>query len=448
MNSGGTNSEIWVISALAHRPELFGVFWNSLDASLFVRKLHQTLFNILRGSWVRTGGCNALEASREANDPEAFGVLFEHDDVAGHSKAVLETCFETELEFLKNDRSLRQARSIGEVLATVESVENLRDMSIQLANIVEPPVEDDKTVSVDVSMNEVLEDAEKMLEGHQDVKGVQTKIPKLNKLTGGLSPRKLWIISGETSDGKSVLASNLADSFVDADQAVAIYSWEMPDADITRRMIAGRFDISLNVFTGDEPMDRMVQGKLIDASKWARSVKNRLKIVNASSMNIFDLEADIRIKVIRDNIKCVVIDYLQLIDLDCLDSNREQQISKGCSRLYRLAQSLGFTIIILSQLNDNGAIRESRAPGMDCDVHIKIKKVVNQDGISDETRRDLFIDKNRGGKRFATIPCLFMGEFAKFGELEQRLYDAELEAKKGQPTFRKSFTQMKRQFSS
>ena len=71
--------------------------------------------------------------------------------------------------------------------------------------------------------------------------------------------------------------------------------------------------------------------------------------MNASPMNIYDVEADIRMKVLRDGVKCVWHRLpSQLMDLSDLSDSREQQIANGCSRIYRLTASLGFTLIFLS----------------------------------------------------------------------------------------------------
>jgi len=179
------------------------------------------------------------------------------------------------------------------------------------------------------------------------------------------------------------------------------------------------------VFTGEEPLDRISQDKINDAIRWMKEAGSRITIINASDLAFDKLMADIRVRVMRDGIKQVVIDYLQLVDLSALDKSREQQIAKGISALYRLAQSLKFNLIVLSQLNDDGKLRESRSPGFDTDVLIVIKKVTKPDGTSDESRRNLFIEKNRGGPRYGIVPCIFQGCYSRFGEMDQRFYEEE-----------------------
>ena len=52
-----------------------------------------------------------------------------------------------------------------------------------------------------------------------------------------MSGGKLWLISGETSDGKSMLAMNLVRAFID-ETSQPPSTWEMPDEDITKRVLA------------------------------------------------------------------------------------------------------------------------------------------------------------------------------------------------------------------
>ena len=424
-----TATEEWIVSALCRNPDFLSTFWERLDDTLFVSKQAKVLFKVIREEWSNSGNLSELAVARKATE---FGLD------AGPALGILGQCtfretrmaFEEALTSLEDDRTVRAAKAIGEALSRSSTPDDAREAITKLQQIVAPPAVGKHTITMAESYHKVVDELHAALEGKPMSKGVQTRLPLLNSLTGGMSSGKLWLISGETSDGKSMLAMNLVRAFIDEDKPAAVYSWEMPDEDITKRVLADIAGVNLGMFTGDVKLTREDQANIMEASEWMQTNGKKCHIVNASPMNIYDVEADIRMKVLRDGVKCVCIDYLQLMDLSDLSDSREQQIANGCSRIYRLAASLGFTLIFLSQLNDDMKLRESRAPGMDADVSLMIRKVMKKDElgqlVSDENRRDVFLAKNRGGKRFVTIPCIFMGGNARFVEMDQRHHEEEL----------------------
>jgi replicative DNA helicase len=428
-----TKTEEWVIGALASNPDLIAAFWERLDESLFVSGDCRRLWLVIREKWTTSGSLDALPLAREAeilgvNVGSAISIL-----TAQPTPCAASLC-EMELSSLEEYRTVRMAKAVGDKLLQVSRPEHVNELAIELQACAAPPQDSKNTVPLLESYHKVIEELSDAMDGKPRQRGVQTRLPLLNSATGGLLPGKLWLVTGGTSDGKSVLAMNLVRSFAEVDQAAAVYSWEMPDVDITKRFLADVAGIPLGIFTGDVQPTREMLESLQLASRWFMTQGKNVNLVNASGMNIYDVEADIRIKVLRDKVKCVCIDYLQLVDLDGLDKSREQQVARGCARLYRLASKLGFTLILLSQLNDDGKVRESRAPGMDCDVMLMIQKVMKRDElgaeVSDESRRNILLAKNRGGPRNKVIPCVFMGANARFAEMDMRHYENEIESKR------------------
>ncbi len=133
--------------------------------------------------------------------------------------------------------------------------------------------------------------------------------------------------------------------------------------------------------------------------------------------DLFEIDqicASLRLEKARRGIKWAIIDYLQLCDGDSKDG-REREVSTIAKKLKQVAQSLEICIITLSQLNDDGRLRESRAIGQHADHVCRIAVDEKSD-----TTRTLFIDKNRGGPR--RLKCLysFVGEHFQFIEREER----------------------------
>ena len=105
-----------------------------------------------------------------------------------------------------------------------------------------------------------------------------------------------------------------------------------------------------------------------------------------------------------------MVDYLQLMDGD-KSNGREREVGGMSQAFKRLALSLNIPIIILSQLNEDGKLKESRAIGADADHVIVIK--AEEDNPE---KRVLAIQKNRGGPRFKTCGFDFDGQHFFFTE--------------------------------
>ena len=78
-----------------------------------------------------------------------------------------------------------------------------------------------------------------------------------------------------------------------------------------------------------------------------------------------------------------------------------------------MAGELGVVVVALSQLNDAGQLRESRAIGQDTDIVLVI-----EDPKSDNLlERTIFIEKNRNGPRGAKVTVHFHGDCVKFADV-------------------------------
>ena len=97
-------------------------------------------------------------------------------------------------------------------------------------------------------------------------------------------------------------------------------------------------------------------GKLAKAPVYIESV---------SGCTIGQIQAITRRMSQRYGVKLIVVDYIQLIA--GTGDNREQQIASVGRGLKSIATELSIPVLALSQLNDDGRLRESRSIGMDAD---------------------------------------------------------------------------------
>lgn len=157
----------------------------------------------------------------------------------------------------------------------------------------------------------------------------------------------LIIIAGETSQGKSTLATTIARNMARRNIPVAYYSLEMSNKQLAARILAGESRV---------PASTALYGKVSDAEYAALYDKG----VGAGQLPIYFDErnkttftkicASIRRMVKTNSVKVVFIDYLQILANGGRLDSREQIIGDMARDLKRLAVELNICIVALSQM--------------------------------------------------------------------------------------------------
>ena len=132
-------------------------------------------------------------------------------------------------------------------------------------------------------------------------------------------------------------------------------------------------------------------------------------------MSISQIVSRVRLLKVRHNVGLVVVDYLQLISAGIRGSSREREIAEVSRRLRLLAIELGIPVVALSQLNDQGYLRESRAIGHDADTIINIEESESDDAFV----KDVVLIKNRNGRCGETVKLKFHGEYMTFEDAKR-----------------------------
>jgi replicative DNA helicase len=253
--------------------------------------------------------------------------------------------------------------------------------------------------------------------------GIQTQFPQINAVTPGIKRQKYWLISGGPSDGKSAFVQNLSSCLIEHKQIHTYYSAELPTEELTQRYMAINCGVSLNVWEKLHheitPEEQMGMQK---AARW--DGLDLLHIVDAVGWTPDQVVADMAERAAAGHV-AAIIDYLTLLELDYLaPKNREQQVARASQKFQRAFKKLNVTGFVLSQLNDDGQVRESRAPHQDCDVHMRLEKVIGDDGETEvKHQRRLRVMKSRQGKRGDSFMFHFAGEFQKFSPMDWRPED-------------------------
>ena len=270
-------------------------------------------------------------------------------------------------------------------------------------------------------IDSVLAKADSRAQNPGKLPGLSTGFATIDAKTGGCQRGRLIVIAGETSDGKSTLSQNFVEAACEAGAYGAIYSYEMPDDEIAERMLCSRGEVS-NESMMRGAFVRAEQDGLVKACHEIKTWKIALVDVADSTIEAICRDIDRRTETARKadpNAELVAcIDYLQLASTaENFRDNRERAVAHISKTAKQCAKRNKITIIMPSQLNDDGKVRESRAIAHDADVLLLIRKVKKKRGSTEdphENDREIFCAKNRGGKKNWSCAVHLSGEYFKF----------------------------------
>ena len=261
---------------------------------------------------------------------------------------------------------------------------------------------------------------EEMRTRQDEMTGVPTGFPSLDKLTYGWQPTDLIVLAARPSVGKTAFALNLARTAAlhpTKPTAVGFFSLEMSSSQLVQRILSAESEIWL---------EKIARGKLEEHEMqqlYKKGIEKLSKapifIDDSAALNIFELRAKCRRLKNKHNIGMIIIDYLQLMSGSAdRNSNREQEISKISRDLKGLAKELQVPIIALSQLsrevekrsstNNNKVpqlsdLRESGAIEQDADMVIFLYRPeyndIMENANGESTKGDTYVKiaKHRNG---------------------------------------------------
>ncbi|MBI1758074.1 MAG: replicative DNA helicase [Actinobacteria bacterium] len=190
--------------------------------------------------------------------------------------------------------------------------------------------------------------------------GVPTGFADLDQLTNGLHPGQMIIVAARPALGKSTLALDLARSCaIKHGQSAVIFSLEMGRTEITMRLLSAESKV---------PLHHMRSGRMSD-DDWAKLARRMgevaeapLYIDDSPNLTLMEIRAKARRLKQRQNLKMVIVDYLQLMASPRRAESRQQEVSEFSRALKLLAKELEVPVVALSQLNRGPEQRTDKKP--------------------------------------------------------------------------------------
>jgi replicative DNA helicase len=272
-----------------------------------------------------------------------------------------------------------------------------------------------KDLAMPELVHKAIDEIEQAFARKGQISGVSTGFVDLDRYSDGLHPDELIVLSGASGFGKTSLVMNIVEHVaVEQGLPVACFSFEMSPAKLTRRLLTSRARVNMrNIQQGflserDFPKLTGAAGKLVKAP---------IHLVNASGMTVFQVRAKGRQLKAAHGVRLVVVDYMQLVsESGKKGTNREQEMANISANLKRMATELEVTVVALSQLNEDGKTRESRAIEFDADGWWDLFPEADPE---DPQHRDalpvgLKLRKQRDGERNCVVHLTFLPGYTRF----------------------------------
>lgn len=261
--------------------------------------------------------------------------------------------------------------------------------------------------------------------------GLATGFLDLDYYTDGLQPGDMTVIAAYPSTGKTALAINIAENVVlNLGLPVGVFSLEMTSVALVKRCLCSTARVNLRDVGAGDLVESDLPKLIMAASRLSRA---SIYFDDTSDLSIYELRGKARRMWQQYGIKLFVVDYLQLLNASGGPrkiENRQQEVADISSGIKNMAKELGVPVLVLSQLNDDGKLRESRAIGQDADGVWMLEEK--------DDEHKLWIRKQRNGPRNVCVNLTFLKEFTRF-ESAAKVSDEDMPPQpelNGQPEFR------------
>ena len=425
-------AEVAVLSAMLQDKDTIPLVLDKIDKSAFYKDNHQRIFQAIIELYEKNKSIDIITLTDYLKNKE------ELEEVGGVS--YLSTIFsslpttinvEHYIEIVR-EKAIRRSLMKAGLKITKEAQKGEKEIE-SILDEAEKTIFDlaqRREVKDFIPMKELMEDTLKFLEGFAEKKELITGFPSgfrdLDLMTSGFQSGDFIVVAGRPSMGKSSFVLNIALNLsLEHNLPIAIFSLEMNASQLAQRLLCMEARVEMHKlrqgFISDDewPKLSIAAGRLHDAP---------IFVDDSSALTPLELRAKARRLKSKEDIKLVIVDYLQLMRLFQRMNNRQQEIAEISLSLKNLAKELNIPVIAVSQLSRRpegrtdyrprlSDLRESGAIEQDADLVILLFRPEYY--IKDPDTKgicEVIVAKQRNGP-VGTIKLTFLHEFTRFEDM-------------------------------
>jgi replicative DNA helicase len=427
-------AEAAVLGSMIIDPECIGQVVEELSSEAFYRTEHRIIFEALVALYEQNRGVDGVLLR---NELEKRKQIEEIGDVEYLAKIVDSVPSSANVMYyagiVKDKMLLREIIvAASEILDDAYSQRGEPSETLDEAERKVFAVTDKKIRGTAVALKDLVSQAYELIEKREGshVTGLASGYYELDELTCGLQNGEMVIIAGRPSMGKTSLALNLAEHIGLIERIpVAVFSLEMGRQQLAERFLCSISSVdSQKVRRGllsEESYEKLVRacGELSEAA---------IYIDDTSTLTPLELRAKARRLKSLHGIRCIIVDYLQLMHLGTSRvESRQQEITTISRYVKALARELNIPVVVLSQLNRAPEGREGHRPRMsdlresgsieqDADVVILLHREDyyrrSEPDYEPDNKAELIIAKQRNGPT-GRVELIFRERITRFENL-------------------------------
>lgn len=258
----------------------------------------------------------------------------------------------------------------------------------------------------------VMDKLDRLENDEPDTQAIKTGIAKLDDLSP-LRKGSMPLITGARKAGKSTLAITIAKNVLKSKYGVLYFSLEDPENEVIDRLFAGESRIPIIRHT----TKLMQENEFSNATNALNSLADLNMIIRD---DVYDIDKIVavskRAKAENPNLELIVVDYAQLVRANTKKgANREQEVSSVSRALRLMSMELKTATAVLSQQNEDGKSRDSRALEQDATACWEVKPIKDSNN-----KRLIAIPWQRGGESNIAFPVSYQGHIYRMEDLSEK----------------------------
>lgn len=299
-----------------------------------------------------------------------------------------------------------------------------------------------EVLSIKTALGRTLDQISENQAREDDLSGLPSGYVGIDRVTYGWQPGDLVIVAARPSMGKSAFAMTMARNMaVDHHIPVAFFSAEMSSEQLVTRLLISEAGLSADKLCGAKKMNQQEWARLGEAI--GRLEKAPISIDVTGSISVHEFRSKARRLASRENVKILIVDYLQKMVGPPGVQNREQEVAAISRILKEIAIELNVPVIALSQLSRDvekrggnkrpqlSDLRDSGSIEQDADIVMFLHRPEYYgEEILFPGETNVIIEKHRNGEtgeikmQFLPNECRFI-DHIPLDELINNSYDSE-----------------------